>query len=349
MTPFGYRFGFRVLGNCSKARRIVDAPKALAGYAACDELAEVKREAYLSAFQFAGDFAEHLRRTGSPKGFAGACWTPWLWHDIDREGDLPRALTDARKLATAAVESLGIAEYDVLVFFSGAKGFHVGLPAATWEPQPGPQFHLVAKHFAETLAERAGVTIDAGVYDRVRCFRAPNSRHPKTGLHKRRLAFDELMRLSPERIVALAATPEPFDIPQPTYQSEAAAQLWREATEHVAGESEAKAKRLAEGNGTVTLNRATVEFIRNGAGVGDRHRLLYSSSANLAELGAPLPLCVALLDESALDAGLKPGDVRRAIQNGWASVQPGIREVCAAVSGEVLDVTTPDAGKGGAS
>ena len=32
-------------------------------------------------------------------------------------------------------------------------------------------------------AELAAVTIDAGIYDRVRAFRAPNSRHPKTGLH----------------------------------------------------------------------------------------------------------------------------------------------------------------------
>jgi hypothetical protein len=53
-------------------------------------------------------------------------------------------------------------------------------------------FHRTARRFAERLAELAAVTIDAGVYDRVRAFRAANCRHPKTGLHKRRLTLDEL-------------------------------------------------------------------------------------------------------------------------------------------------------------
>ncbi|MBI4717162.1 MAG: DNA primase [Planctomycetes bacterium] len=343
-----FYFGFRVLGDCRQPRRLVDAGKAFAAYVACNRRCELDRESYLSAFQFAGDFAEHLKRNSSPKGFVGACWAPWLWFDVDAEGEPRQALDAARRLATAATETLGIRENDVLAFFSGAKGFHLGLPTATWAPEPGNQFHCVARRFAEALAERAGVGIDSGVYDRVRCFRAPNSRHPRTGLHKRRLTVDGLLHLSPERIVQLAAMPEPFEILQPSYRSEAAAQLWREAAEHVQSEAEAKATRLAEGNGTAKLNRATLAFIREGANDGDRHRLLYSAAANLAELGAPLPLCAALLSESALDVGLTPLDVRRGIENGWASVQPRVRDVLAAVQGEVVGVELPSAESDGA-
>jgi hypothetical protein len=65
-----------------------------------------------------------------------------------------------------------------------------------------------------------------------------------------------------------------------------------------------------------TLNRQTLDFIRDGANVGDRHRLLFSASANLAEFGCPPALAHALLTEPALDCGLSPSEVRRQIDCG---------------------------------
>ena len=50
----------------------------------------------------------------------------------------------------------------------------------------------------------AGVRVDEGIYDKIRPFRCPNSRHPRTGLHKRRLRSEELMGMSLERIRDLA-------------------------------------------------------------------------------------------------------------------------------------------------
>ncbi len=173
MTAFVY--GFRICGNCTSPRRLVDAAKALAAYAACDELAALDRESYLSAFQFGADFRRHLESTGSTKGYSGESWTPWLWFDIDRAD--PQAATDhARRLSAACIERYGVADDDLLLFFSGSKGYHVGLPTALWQPQPSVMFHRTARRFAEQVAELAGVAIDTGVYDRVRAFRAPNSR-----------------------------------------------------------------------------------------------------------------------------------------------------------------------------
>ena len=155
------------------------------------------------------------------------------------------------------------------------------------------------------------MTIDAGVYDKVRAFRAPNSRHPKTGLHKRRLTFDEL--LGPlDAILELAKTPAPFAVPTVTKTSEAAAADWQAAADLVASEGEAKAARRAAGNGSPTLNRSTLRFIRDGATTGDRHRLLFSAAANLAEFGCTPPLAVALLGRILRSTrGLPPKDVRR--------------------------------------
>jgi len=319
VASFGY--GFRVLGDCRQPRRLVDADAALAAYAACNPRAELDRESFLSAFRFGDDFREYLSRTRSTKGFRGPCWARWVWWDID-DADLSVALESARRLATAIGELLQVADSDVLVFFSGAKGAHIGVPTALWTPEPGHDFHRVAKRFAESVAERAGVQIDCGIYDKVRCFRGPNSRHPKTGLHKRWLSVREIMGLNIDAILAMAAEPAPFDLPTPTYQSKPAATLWAECVGQVKHEAEAVAKRRANGNGAAKLNRSTMDFIRDAAPVGDRHRRLYSAAANLAESGAPLGLCFALLDEPALDSGLPPMDVRRAMENGWQGVNP---------------------------
>ena len=122
-------YGFRIVGGIWEARRVVDAAAALAGYAACDDRAEVQREAYLSAFQFGEDFCRHLEDTGSTAGYSGPCWSPWLWFDIDAE-ELQYAYKDAGALAAFVVERYAVTPGELLAFFSGSKGFHLGLPTA---------------------------------------------------------------------------------------------------------------------------------------------------------------------------------------------------------------------------
>lgn len=318
-------YGFRIVGSCREARRLVDADAALSAYAACDERAEVTCESYLSAFQFGAEFRSHLELTGSTRGYNGPCWARWLWWDIDRptssEGDdIDAAVRDARALAAALVDRYRLDGDDLLIFFSGAKGFHVGLPTAIWEAEPSGEFNKVARRFAERVAERLGIAIDAGVYDKVRAFRAPNSRHPKTGRYKRRFSFDELLGLRTAALVDWAAEPEAFDLPKPPATNEQAAADWRDAERDVAQATVAKLGRRAATGASARLNRRTMEFIRSGATAGDRHRLLFSAAANLAEFGCPPALAAELLTESALDSGLSPSDVRRQIQCGLETV-----------------------------
>jgi hypothetical protein len=318
-------YGFRVVGPTWARRRLVDAAAAFAAYARLDDRADVHREAYLSAFTFGCDFRAYMDLHGTPRGFGGDCWSPFLWFDIDREGDLDAALAAARRLAAFILSRYGeLADDDLLVFFSGSKGAHLGLPTS-WGPPPGNDFHRVARRFAESLAAAAGVAIDTGVYDRVRLFRAPNTPHPKTGLHKRRLTLDELMHLGADRVMALAE-PAPFDVPLVTTPCQQAALDWQaaEAALAAAAEERAARRRTTAGDG-VRLMRATLDFIRDGAAVGDRHRRLFSAAANLAEFGCPPALAHALLTEAALDSGLPPKEVARQIDSGLkdGASQPG--------------------------
>jgi hypothetical protein len=311
------RYGYRIVGSLSGRRRLADAGAALAGYASCDSKAEVDREAYLSAFWFGIDFRTYLAQTGSTKGFDGPCWAPFIWWDIDNKDDLQAALDGARRLASTILDRYRtLDEDDLSLFFSGEKGFHVGLPLC-WDAPPALDFNRVARRFAEGFAQRAGVSLDAGVYDKVRAFRAPNSRHPKTGLHKRRLSLDELMRLSLGAIRRLAIQAEPFGLPAPAATCEQAAADWQAAVTAICQQAEDKARRRAAvAEGTPKLNRQTLDFLRDGADIGDRHRLLFSAAANLAEFGCPPALAHALLTETALDSGLSPSDVRRQIDCG---------------------------------
>jgi len=308
--------GFRIVGNCAGERRLVDWQAAFAAYCRCDERAEVDREAYLSAFTFAGEFGEHLSATRSTKGYAGRCGASWLWFDIDCEGDLGRATEQARRLCAGIVERYAIDDDALLIFFSGAKGFHAGLPMALMGTPPSSiTFHKVARQFACGLAERLGVAIDSGVYDKVRAFRAPNSLHSKTELHKRRLTFEELLGLKVAALVRMASEPEAFDIPGEPQASATGVSDWAAAELAVEQEAAALAERRIAKVGA-TLNRQTLAFIVEGATIGDRHRLLFSAAANLAEFGCPAALAHALLTEPGLDSGLAPKEVRRQIQCG---------------------------------
>ena len=336
--------GFRIVGPCTGERRLVCWPTAFVGYASLDARAEVEREAYLSAFTFGEDFQQHLDATGSTAKFDGVCGGEFVWFDIDRT-DLEAARRDAARLCLFIVERYRLDDDALLIFFSGSKGFHVGLPTDLWQPSASLLFNAVAKRLAEGLAGAAQVELDLGVYDKVRAFRAPNSRHGKTGLFKRRLSLDELMRLSVESIQRLASEPKAFDVPTVSTRCDVAAGDWQETVERIGHEAEATRQRRASTNGVAKLNRATLDLIRDGASTGDRHRLLFSAAANLAEFGCPVELAHDLLTEAGLDSGLSPSETRRQIDCGLshnaASRQPA--GPCDATANH-SPITTPKAG-----
>jgi len=327
VTATTHRHGFRIVGPCTGDRRRVDAATAFRAYCQCDSRANVGAEAYLSAFQFDDGFAEHLARTGSPAGFTGSTWAPFVWLDVDRDesaGGVARALADTKRLVDTLDERFGVPRCVLVPFVSGGKGMHLGIPTALWAPAASADFHAVARQFAETVAAAAGVAVDAGVFDRVRAFRAPNSRHPKTGLHKRFVPVEILDAVTVRGVLDMARTPEPFDVPS-TDGVESADMLvavWERAGRAVAEKAAAAEQRRVEragGDRPASVNVLTRAFLNGEVEVGDRHRLLYSAAANLAELGCPLPAVRALLTEPALDLGLPPKDVARAIENGHAS------------------------------
>lgn len=315
--------GFWIDGSVRGDRRLVNAAAAFAGFASCEPARLCAGECYLSAFIF-GDAMRVRVVTGDVldvTGYADLCGAHYVWWDIDREQDLQAALEATRTLCLFLADQFRVPEDEVLVFFSGSKGFHVGIPTTLWAPSPSLVFSRVTRRFAEGIAAAAGVAIDSSVYDSVRAFRAPNSRHPKTGLHKRCFTVKELLAFDLPRVLEDARRPAAFEVSTQAPHVPHLAEQWRLAEEAVAAESAAHARRReaqAQGTGP-TLNRLTREIIRTGAPLVEpnRHRLLYSAARNLAECGYSLHAAIELLTEPGLDSGLPPKEVRRQIECGF--------------------------------
>jgi hypothetical protein len=304
---------FRVVGPLSGERRLCEGAVAFIACCRCDPAARTDTESYLSAFQFDEEFQRFVNEHGTVAGFSGPTWALYIWFDIDREDDLESARMDASKLITFLNNRFGCRN-GLLIFFSGKKGFHIGLSTQYFaDCEPSIDFHRITRNLAEHLAGLAGVQIDTGIYDRVRCFRAPNSRHPKTGLHKRRLTLAELTDLGVTKILELAQQPRPFTPPK-LLSNVAQHTDWRDTADRVAAASVVRAQ--IDQQGREQLNRLTLDYIRNGAAVGERHNHLFSAAANLAEFDCPLKLAEALLMESALNCGIAPDDARRHITRG---------------------------------
>jgi len=310
----------RILDSCSvQDRRVcVEHTAAFNAYCALDGRINPAVEAYLSAFWFGPEFKTHLETTRSTAGYDGRCGAHWLWLDIDRAKDLECALRDARGLVGFILDTVrSFGEDDLLIFTSGGKGFHIGVPTL-WNPTPSTNFNRAARRFAEAMADEAKVRIDTNVYDKVRAFRCPKSRHPKTGLYKRRLTYDEFMNLSLDAILKLATNPAPFDLPTPRLSAGDIALLarrWADAERAVEQAKDAAAiRRSTEGPGRV--NRATLEFIRDGAPEGERALRLFSAAANCAEFKTVEELTHAIQSEAALDTGLPPKEIFRQIECG---------------------------------
>lgn len=312
MTPAAFNVGTYVLGPPTAPRALVRHGDLLTAYADGDVPDE--SEAYLSHFAFGADLQSHFAgNRQSVAGFAGPCWCRWLVLDLDR-ADLAEALADARRLVAFISERYGI---DPPIYFSGGKGFHVLIELAH-NPPPAVGFHRIAKTFAEALSAAAGVRIDTSIFGLAHIIRLPNTRHPRSGLFKRRVEADALFRLDVAGILAHARQPAGDGLPALRSCPAKLASDWQEAEGATARAAEARAggQARAMAGGDTRAPRYLVDFLRFGTDAGQRHQTLFRCAAWLTEQGAPPALVAALLTEPGRDVGLTPKDVDRQITCG---------------------------------
>jgi hypothetical protein len=325
VTASSFNVGVLVLGTPTSPRALVRHADLLTAYAD-GTLAErgEDRESFLSHYVFGPELQQYfISNQHSVKGFVGPCRADWLLWDIDRDGDLDAALTDTCRLTAFIQEHY---RADPIVWFSGSKGFHVAVELIH-RPPPAVGFHRTARTFAENLAARAGVRIDTNIYDIAHLIRLPNTRHPKTGLFKRRIDADDLFQIGIDGIRRHAEYPASDRLPTWRGDTERLAADWREAEAATARATEARAATYRNFRPDERAPRYFLEFLRFGVEPGERAKTLFQCACWLSEQGCPEKLVSALLTEPALDCGLSPSETARQIKCG---IEHALRQRAAA-------------------
>jgi len=308
--------GAYVHGSPESSRQLVHWRELLTAYA--DAELDTDHEAYISHFVYTSAMVEHFKaNNNSVAGFNGPTWAKWIVFDIDRP-NLDDALADARKLTAALLQRYPMLDGSIPVYFSGNKGFHVYLELVN-EPSAAVGFNAVCRTLAESIAAAAGVKIDTAIYDANRILRLPNSRHPRTGLFKRRIDEQALFSLDMPAILDMAKQPAGDGIPTVGDRFPEIERDWKAAEAETLRKAEGRAVvRVAAAEGDSRAPKYFLDFLRFGIDEGERRPTLFRSAAWLSEQGAPDRLVHALLDEPARDLGITPADTTRQIACGIA-------------------------------
>jgi hypothetical protein len=295
----------------------------VAFYAAADPAVQPELPAFLGAFTFPKAMLAHFLATGSTRGYTGPVGVPELRFDIDDE-DIEEACRNASKLARYLADRYTMPT----VWFSGQKGFHLDLPTGNaFEPAAGNPH--IAKRLAQRIADDAGVPIDSAVYDAVRLWRAPNSLHHRTGLHKVIIPDPEVLPyLDLFDLRGRSAKPIPCELPASAPTPPRLLDDWRDAALDAKRlDIELRERRAERPNGAAKINPLTWAVIREpesidpGGGGRDgvyqgRHKAIFSAAANLMEFGTIEALIQGILHGPGRDTGLLEDEVDRQIRCG---------------------------------
>ena len=168
---------------------------------------------YRSHFKFTKDFQDYVTRTGSVSAYKGPCATDFFWLDIDHWDDsltllenLAAAMDIAQTFMNRLLHEYEIPPLHLRCFFSGKKGFHIGIPAPVFGLTPSKELPSVCKALAVSLA--GDLDYDPGIYDKTRLFRLNNTKHEGSGLYKVELHPDKLLTcIDAQEIINAAKAP----------------------------------------------------------------------------------------------------------------------------------------------
>lgn len=149
-----------------------------------------------------------VQRFANKEKVSGESFIAPLYFDLDNEEDPAKSQADAIKLIDFFTKELDVQEYDIWVYFTGSKGFHVLINSKALDIHPKNDLHKVFKHIAGYLVHRLDLgSLDLVVYTYRRMLRLPNSVHSGTKLHKHELTIDELNSLTLDEIKSMAKAP----------------------------------------------------------------------------------------------------------------------------------------------
>jgi hypothetical protein len=151
---------------------------------------------YISTYLYTEEHKKQFQENGTVAGITDVT-TNKLWWDFDSEHEPEAAREDATQLVRRLIDKKNIDHRDILIAFSGNKGFGIELNLTT---------SLTPKDTKAAAFELAHdlKTFDVKMYNASRILRVIATRHQKTGLYKTPLTPSQLKELSVDDIMALA-------------------------------------------------------------------------------------------------------------------------------------------------
>jgi hypothetical protein len=217
----------------------------------------------------------------SVKGYRGVAKADFVPLDYDDEEDPGRALEDVRRSVRVWEVKHNLPPKAIRIHFSGGKGFHLELPEQLFGHfQVSKDIAQKLKAVAIKLREDAG-SLDTDIYDPVRLWRTPNTRHSRTRLFKIPISIEEVFTLTLEDIRELAKQPRPdFIHPDPDEYGPVSAlvELWKAIEDGDIGDGEHR-------------ERLDVAEVLKGVPKGERDQKLFRLASKMR--GADVPYAFA--------------------------------------------------------
>lgn len=172
-------------------------------------------EAYVSTFTMGANIKNYLKvNNGSIEGYSGVFSSNVLWMDLDEkskgsiEKNIEYSKSELLKLIKYFVNTYNFDLDNFYIFFSGSKGFHLGIPSIHFggfkEDSELPR--KIKSMVSEQFKSQCSI-IDLSIYKSTGLLRVPNSKHIKTGYYKIPITYEELTTLSASEIFELAKSP----------------------------------------------------------------------------------------------------------------------------------------------
>jgi AAA domain len=277
-------------------------------------------DCFTTYLRFPESFRAHVEHNAqqegsqSVKGYRGVAKADFVPLDYDDEHDQNRALEDVRRSLRMWEAKYDLPMDAVRIFFSGNKGFHLEIPEELCGGiRASKDIARNLKTLAAQLREDAQ-SLDADIYDTVRLWRTPNTRHGKTRLYKVPISTEELFTLTLEEIRELAKQPRP-DFSQ-TEADEygpvpALVDLWR-AIEDGAVDTVGHHEPLK------------VAEVLNGIPQGERDTKLFRTAAKMRGADVPYAFARKLILEAAsnCDPPFPEADAIRKVDSAYKNYEP---------------------------
>lgn len=154
---------------------------------------------YISTYNYTDKDVETFNKNGGTVKGIGNLYTNKLCFDFDNKIDLNLARKDALTLVNRLRDG-GFPDESIDIYFSGGKGFHVEALVEN-DLNKNQVDYLCIEKYGKGLE-----TLDTQIYNYSRIFRAPNTKHPKSGLFKYQLSIAELNKSKIEVIKENAKT-----------------------------------------------------------------------------------------------------------------------------------------------